>query len=537
MTTVDHLRPDDDIYDPDDVGQHSPPFKPVKFNLAPSPSPPPTVPIPSDSPESSPGSPSRKGPSRPKYHPSQGDAVLVSFMAGGKHSDIARDAGQQPLASDNEATEDQPMKGGVAVTVEEKEEEDDDDDEVVTEDEEMTEKEVAEDEVQVSKEAEKETPATNATTNTTEVPAAEEGRSYLTALAAGALAHTEDVTAEVPQKQAATDGGSASKASPPQPEADAMEGVKPTIPSITTLYVDGEGARSPDEAAIKREGPAAPVGPGELPPILHTIAQSGLTNGNGSSQITLPSISDQLGDINHLPEPPSASNSAFSQSPPGRPPPQFAAVPGHGSPPKSPNDTFPRRELPSPGRGHFYSFANHHRRPSQTEGHQYTSPDYSSSNTETPSTDQSGSTPAIMGIDRMSIDGITNPQIGGFQCTYPGCTAQPFQTQYLLNSHANVHSSNRPHYCSVKGCPRSEGGKGFKRKNEMIRHGLVHDSPGYVCPFCPDREHKYPRPDNLQRHVRVHHVDKDKDDPQLREVLSQRPEGPSRGRRRRGGTS
>jgi hypothetical protein len=49
------------------------------------------------------------------------------------------------------------------------------------------------------------------------------------------------------------------------------------------------------------------------------------------------------------------------------------------------------------------------------------------------------------------------------------------------------------------GCSRSEGGKGFKRKNEMIRHGLVHNSPGYVCPFCPEREHRYPRPDNLQR--------------------------------------
>lgn len=36
------------------------------------------------------------------------------------------------------------------------------------------------------------------------------------------------------------------------------------------------------------------------------------------------------------------------------------------------------------------------------------------------------------------------------------------------------------------------------------------------------------------RHVRVHHVDKNKDDPMLREVLSQRPAGPSRGRRRRG---
>jgi hypothetical protein len=32
---------------------------------------------------------------------------------------------------------------------------------------------------------------------------------------------------------------------------------------------------------------------------------------------------------------------------------------------------------------------------------------------------------------------------------------------------------------------------------------LVHDSPGYVCPFCADREHKYPRPDNLQRYVIV----------------------------------
>jgi len=72
------------------------------------------------------------------------------------------------------------------------------------------------------------------------------------------------------------------------------------------------------------------------------------------------------------------------------------------------------------------------------------------------------------------------------------------------SSHLNVHSSNRPHYCPVEGCQRGEGGKGFKRKNEMIRHGLVHNSPGYICPFCPDREHKYPRPDNLQRCFTVH---------------------------------
>jgi hypothetical protein len=34
----------------------------------------------------------------------------------------------------------------------------------------------------------------------------------------------------------------------------------------------------------------------------------------------------------------------------------------------------------------------------------------------------------------------------------------------------------------LMGCSRGKGGKGFKRKNEKIRHGLVHDSPGYACP-------------------------------------------------------
>jgi hypothetical protein len=38
---------------------------------------------------------------------------------------------------------------------------------------------------------------------------------------------------------------------------------------------------------------------------------------------------------------------------------------------------------------------------------------------------------------------------------------------------------------------------------------------------------------NKNRHVRVHHIDKDKDDPLLRETLSQRAEGLNRGRRRR----
>lgn len=102
--------------------------------------------------------------------------------------------------------------------------------------------------------------------------------------------------------------------------------------------------------------------------------------------------------------------------------------------------------------------------------------------------------------EKMRIDNLTQTT-KVYVCTFTGCTAQPFQTKYLLKSHANVHSSSRPHYCPVHGCPRAIGGKGFKRKNEMLRHRLVHDSPGYICPFCPNRRHKYPRPDNLQRYA------------------------------------
>jgi hypothetical protein len=111
---------------------------------------------------------------------------------------------------------------------------------------------------------------------------------------------------------------------------------------------------------------------------------------------------------------------------------------------------------------------------------------------------------------------------GQYRCPFPNCSASAFQTQYLLNSHTTVHSSDRPHFCPQPGCPRGPGGQGFKRKNEMKRHGLVHDSPGYICPFCPEREHRYPRPDNLQRHVRVHHADVQTNDPKLREVLEKK---------------
>ncbi|KAF7503396.1 hypothetical protein GJ744_003918 [Endocarpon pusillum] len=125
-----------------------------------------------------------------------------------------------------------------------------------------------------------------------------------------------------------------------------------------------------------------------------------------------------------------------------------------------------------------------------------------------------------------------------FKCTRPGCTDPPFQTQYLLNCHVNAQHTNRslsrPHLCPLKSCPRSVSGRGFKRMDALVQHRLIHNSPGYICPFCTDQEHRYPRPDNLQRHVRVHHPDKARDDPRLRTVLSQKTTGNTRRKRMAG---
>ncbi|KAK4239761.1 hypothetical protein C8A03DRAFT_42624 [Achaetomium macrosporum] len=306
----------------------------------------------------------------------------------------------------------------------------------------------------------------------------------------------------------------------------------PSPYSPHSLYSPRDTGATPLSLKMDMKSPTASIhsnGHGEgLPPIqLNSPRQEA----NGQ---TLPSIRSQLGDIEQLGTNLVAGNGLrsshrdFRRSPPA-PIPRLPSLQGHlASPPIPSAESYrdplsPSKSLAGPLRspGYYYPQANGLHRP----------PEFAGSPTEHPGSDTQSSSTTASRRDRVSIEGIIQT-VGAYVCKVPGCTAQPFQTQYLLNSHANVHSSARPHYCPVPGCPRGHGGKGFKRKNEMIRHGLVHESPGYVCPFCPEREHKYPRPDNLQRHVRVHHTDKDKDDPLLRDVLAQRPDGPNRRRRR-----
>lgn len=483
-----HILASSDVYDPDDVvPQNSPLLVPARVSFRPSPTPPPLVQV--SSPPSSPDASTsrRKHKRRHKVRPSQADAVLVGFMDSGRRPDIASMAGEMPLASDTSEE--------ASSTPEADSSGDDDESYSVS-----------------PREAEagtgpKEDMINGAQDNNDHGPLAPSPD--LQSLAVGAMvalglggkdaSRTPTTSGEMdteeasPPAPASSPGGSAQKEDRPRPLAPSV-----TSPSYSTHdHFSPRHASLPQRPADLRSPTGSVAGlNGELPPIQNASPRS-----EANSGMMLPSIRDQLGDIRNIPpdivSPPYSSH----HSPPGVP--AVTRLPGlnHASPPISPHATFPGSPhslmgMPSPYNPYPSTNGMYHR----------PSIDYnSSSTTQTPSTDHSASTPATSThsvADKMSLDGVAfnNPQdIGGFICKFEGCTAAPFQTQYLLNSHANVHSSSRPHYCSVKGCPRSEGGKGFKRKNEMIRHGLVHESPGYVCPFCPEREHKYPRPDNLQR--------------------------------------
>ncbi|KAL2135432.1 hypothetical protein VTI74DRAFT_8534 [Chaetomium olivicolor] len=522
-----------DVYDPDEVlPRNSPLLEPLRPTLQPSPSPASTLP---SSPVSPPFSSSNKRPNRrSKARSSQGYAILVSYLDGHRRESAAYDD-IEPPTSESEEAEDPGLR----------------------EDSTSPSRDTSPDGQRVGGGKERETldvvrGGESAIPRMSSASSEQEdvGAFDLKSLAAGALAA---VTEPRPEPDAGptppiTDndvmGGRPQPA--PAPIAIHTRRVEPlkderNVPtampspySPRSLYSPRESGATPLSQKLDVMSPTVSIHSSShsdgLPP-LQLNSPRRETNGQ-----TLPSIRSQLerelassrATGNGL----GGSHHGFTASPPA-PMPRLPSLHQLGSPPIPPTDTY--RDPLSPGHplagpvlspGYYYSQPNGHHRPQ----------DYAAGSAQGPGSDRSSSITAGSGRDRMSIDG-TMSQTGAYVCKFAGCNAQPFQTQYLLNSHANVHSSARPHYCPVPGCPRGEGGKGFKRKNEMIRHGLVHDSPGYVCPFCPDREHRYPRPDNLQRHVRVHHPDKDKDDPLLREVLAQRPDGPNRGRRRRGAPS
>lgn len=543
----------DELYDSDDaLPRDSPLLKPIRPKLDPSPTPPPEHPLIVSSPPS-PGQ--KKSNRRMKNKVTQAEVVLLRTLGGPEH--VARDAFHQTLPSDPEdssgpgSESDNYSIGGES----------------------SLEGHPAE-RIQGGEGSAKARPGEPETRRApSEDPGGDMGAFDLKSLAAGALAFASpgappeidagptppvtehDVVKERPHPvsvrpvmavkqteptQEPRHRAALSPYSPPSIPPSLYSPCEPSAPILSQRSPQGipSGSHAEGLPPIQINSPGSEIsGPTRLPPITHLGEFSQFVNEHQKEKERL------------------RSHNSFPVSPPSALP-RFPAMQHgqhghHASPPISPAETF-RREPLSPSQS-IASATSPGFQYGQPNG-LYRPPEYASPQTETPDSDQQGPSPATI-ADRMSIDGLTNQAT--YVCTVAGCTAPPFQTQYLLNSHMNVHSSARPHYCPVPGCPRSEGGKGFKRKNEMIRHGLVHESPGYVCPFCPDRDHKYPRPDNLQRyvfyqatrripvclgmraddayrHVRVHHPAAEKDDPLLRDVLAQRPDGPNRGRRRRG---
>ena len=352
----------------------------------------------------------------------------------------------------------------------------------------------------------------------------------------------------------------ASDADPPKASYDVKPPLRP--PRIKTGAMEEESlAKSPNLARFLTNN--SDGDPSNTLPAMQMSPPRSSIAGSPEPKQTLPSLSTLTTALSDAGTPFSAHSPSFTRPPPGQNS-QYGPAPNSGMSPPSLSSapslwrTSTRESTSTPSDYAIVSANGSSSTPASSIFHPSPATSYPIPIATSPEHQVriDGSVEQVLSPepDGQDLNGAGEPfGSSSYKCNWDGCTAAPFQTQYLLNSHMNVHSEQRPHFCPVKNCARGPGGQGFKRKNEMIRyvftktyflahhadfarHGLVHTSPGYMCPFCPDQQHKYPRPDNLQRHVRVHHVDKDRDDPELRDVLAQRPEGGSRGRRRRLGS-
>jgi hypothetical protein len=511
------MKPEREYYDPDeDVRPLSPGLIPTQINYKPEETPPPYIPTSSSSaaslsPEPSnrksdlqgpdalarpPGKKKKRRRKKGRTRPSQGDAVLISYLDPNR-PDIAREVAQSALnsASQSEAGDDAEKDMSA-------DGDDEDEDGRTTRDHHSS-----------ARATQLKTTAEAALNDVVmDDPALEKP------VASASLAMHGAVNG-VAQKQSLNNDDAIRPANVNtlQDSTASLRSLHSPLPLkivATSPGVKGEGE---DESIINSPAlakfaiSAAEANPhSTLPAMQKSPPRSASTHSPEGNQ-SLPSLQTALSQI---------SDTAIVETPNGVSP--FPQIPGH-SPAMTRSPYVAGNPGPSPN---FYS---HPSPASSKDMPSMSPPGYSSHPSIWRNTPKEGSfsttspasaagltplTPYPTPKDLTSPESATTPQtLNGplsangsfantpFKCTHPGCIAAPFQTQYLLNSHANVHSSSRPHYCPVKTCSRSIGGKGFKRKNEMIRHGLVHDSPGYVCPFCADQQHKYPRPDNLQRYA------------------------------------
>lgn len=200
---------------------------------------------------------------------------------------------------------------------------------------------------------------------------------------------------------------------------------------------------------------------------------------------TLPSLETALSSVTDMPsytEPISAMSrrspnhlSPFGRSPPNFPqatstaplsPPRFSTNPASWRTlSQNSSNSTGSEQMSAPGSANASTPASS--APRHSPCNSAATPHYHESEHGSPGSEM---TAPVGSDDQLEGSGQRSMSVSGYACPWPGCTAPPFQTQYLLNSHTNVHSNTRPHFCPVKDCPRGPGGQGFKRKNEMIRY-------------------------------------------------------------------
>jgi hypothetical protein len=482
-----------EYYDPDDVGNRSPLPEKVTVDYGPHLSPPPSVP-PSSSGESDvdPASESeiekkapqpKKSKTRKKKHKASiGDTVLLNYLEPNR-PDIAQKAGLQVLTSasqseaeDGEKTE---AEDGVQAMEDERKSENgghNNSCEAI-----LTAKQALAVDLEMV-DAPQDQPPEQKKEDLPDAPIANgvihhdrEAESSQAFTKPGPPAARSALNVIPPPRQPRPPLVISNERSQPAEERNREEDSTPISPTLAKYAINPSDANPESILPAMQKSPPrsasahSPEGPQSLPS-LHTtlsgLSDPGINGINAPSPF--PGHSPQF--VRHSTfssQTTGPSPGAYSQPSPGMSPPGCSGQPSHPS----------------------------YWRRAPTEGSMSTPSTYEPSTPASisgPGSAQSYPTPNVQD-HRGSVEGSSTPQLlngplqangpftsSTFKCTFAGCTAAPFQTQYLLNSHANVHSSNRPHFCPVADCPRGPGGKGFKRKNEMIRHGLVHQSPGYI---------------------------------------------------------
>ncbi|TGJ82669.1 hypothetical protein E0Z10_g6111 [Xylaria hypoxylon] len=405
-----HDPPASDIYDPDEVfPRNSPLMKPRVLKLKPSPSPPAvTLPLVSLSPRLGGKSSNR----RHKIQPTQGDAVLILHLDGGRRPEISQEAGYRPLDQFNS---DECQSGSES-------------EETMGDD--------SEDEDGIRSNGMSPIPTSRFTKPVVEPsapePASVPGSVDLRSLATDALAAAQAVskTTDVDDLQSVnheTQGSQRvslleSSAISIGREMPILNTKRPVLaPPISPYPVQS----SPEIYSPRQHTPSQVLmhpnnvrSPTSLPPGSHgelAPLQMASPRSDSSNHETLPSIRSQFFEQLHSSPKDLAVRPSphFPHSPPTGPS-RLGAIPGtHTSPPISPNEAYRNNtSIPSPANTlpalspYPYSSTNSHQSP---PGLDYNA---NGAKLERSSISQILTPPTDRIADRMSIDSMTNPQIG-----------------------------------------------------------------------------------------------------------------------------